>query len=171
MRNIAIFAVFCICGCATRIPKEALELRPDTLERRTLQTRIFDTTDEKTLLSAGASVLQDLGFTIEESESTLGVIVGSKERDATEAGQVVGAVAMAVLFGVRMPTDEVQRIRASLVTKPREEEKTSLRVTFQRVVWNTDGRVSKTESIEDPEIYQEFFDRLSKAVFLEAQTI
>lgn len=171
MRYIVIMLVFILSGCASKIPKDALELRPDTLERRNLQTRVFETTDEKALLSAAAGVLQDLGFTIEESETSLGVIVGTKERSAREAGQEVGAFVVAVLFGVRVSPDELQRIRAALVTKPHTEDKTSLRVTFQRVIWNTDGKVSKTESIEDPEIYQEFFEKLSKAVFLEAQAI
>ena len=159
-----------VSGCENHIPKEALELKQENLQLRQLQTRSFETKEEKKILSSGASVLQDLGFSIDESESPLGVIVGSKDRDAVEAGQVAGAVMMAVLFGVSMPIDQNQKIRASLVTRP-TDKKTNLRVTFQRVVWNTQGQVSRTESIEDPKIYQEFFEKLSKAVFLEAHEI
>ena len=159
-----------VTGCAQQIPKEALQLRQESMQLRQLQTRSFETRNEKKLLSSGAAVLQDLGFAIDESETPLGVIVGSKDRDAVEAGQVAGAVMMAVLFGVSMPIDKNQKIRASLVTRP-TGKKTNLRVTFQRVIWNTQGQVSRTESIEDPKIYQEFFEKLSKAVFLEAHEI
>jgi hypothetical protein len=163
-------ATLLLSGCANHIPKEALELKQESLQLRQLQTRSFETSDERELLSSGASVLQDLGFSIDESESPLGVIVGSKDRDAVETGQVVGAVMVAVLFRVSTPIDKNQKIRASLVTRPLDK-KTNLRVTFQRVVWDTQGQISRTESIEDPKIYQEFFEKLSKAVFLEAHEL
>ena len=95
---------FGLIACQQRIPKEALQLSPESLADRQLQTRLFETNDEAMLLSASAALLQDLGFTLDESETGLGVIVASKDRDATEAGQVVMAVAFALL-GANMPID------------------------------------------------------------------
>ncbi|HIF25510.1 MAG TPA: hypothetical protein EYG18_06170 [Micavibrio sp.] len=159
-----------MAGCNQTIPKSALQLSPESMELRQLQTRSFDTSNEKKLLTAGASVLQDLGYSIDESETALGVIVGSKDRDATEAGQVAAAVLVAALGGGAMAIDKNQKIRASLITN-KTKKGTNLRVTFQRIVWNSYGQVSKTQSIEQPEIYQEFFEKLSKAVFLDAHEI
>jgi len=161
-----------LVGCAPHVPKEALELSPESLRLRQLQTRRFDSGNEKVLLAAGAAVLQDLGFNLDESETELGVIVASKERSAVEPGQVMAAVFMALL-GVPMPIDKYQKIRASLVTRPagEREESTLVRVTFQRIVWDTQGRVTKTEPLDEPVFYQEFFARLSKAVFLEAHEL
>ena len=96
--------------------------------------------------------------------------MGSKDRDATEAGQVAAAVLVAALGGGAMAIDKNQKIRASLITN-KTKKGTNLRVTFQRIVWNSYGQVSKTQSIEQPEIYQEFFEKLSKAVFLDAHEI
>lgn len=162
-----------VAGCQQKIPKEALQLTQESLAQRQAQTRRFDTSDEIMLLSASAAVLQDLGFNLDESETRLGLIVASKDRDATEAGQVIGAIFIAALFGASVPIDKTQKIRASLVTRPFGEsgDKTAVRVTFQRIVWNNQGRVSKTEALTEPEIYQEFFAKLSKSVFLEAHKI
>lgn len=168
-----VVALGMLSGCAQKIPKEALQLSQESLEQRQAQTRRFNTTDAEEILSASAAVLQDLGFNIDESETRLGLIVGSKERDATEAGQVVGAVILAILFGAVVPVDDEQKIRASLITRPYGDgtEWTAVRVTFQRVVWNTEGKVSRSEGLTDPELYQEFFSKLSKSVFLEAHEI
>jgi hypothetical protein len=168
---LCLFSSILVTGCAQTIPKDALQLSAESFELRQLQTRSFDTADEKELLTAGAGVLQDLGFNIDESETSLGVIVGSKNRDATEAGQVAAAILVAALGGGAMPIDKDQKIRASLITRPSGKGKTNLRVTLQRVVWNTQGQISKIQSIEELGIYQEFFNKLSKAVFLEANEI
>jgi hypothetical protein len=159
-------------GCADKVPREALQLSPESLQNRQLETRKFDTRDERALLVAAAGLLQDMGYTIEESETKLGLIVGSKERDATDAGQVTGAVIMALL-GSDVPYDSQQQIRASLVTRPSPSSPshTLLRATFQRLVWNNKGVLWKREPIHDAAIYVEFFDKLSKAVFLEAHSL
>lgn len=175
MRKIIVpaLALFVLAGCQQTIPKEVLQLSATSLEDRQLQTRRFDTNNEEQLLASSAAVLQDLGFSLDESETKLGLIVGSKQRDATEAGQVAGAIVMAALFGVAMPVDSEQKIRISIATKALNEENTqhSVRVTFQRVVWNTQGKVSRSEMLKEAELYQQFFEKLSKSVFLEAHSI
>jgi len=177
LRSIAglLIAGVLIAGCQQGIPKEALQLTPQTLSDRQMQTRKFETRDEKLLLQASAGLLQDTGFNIDESETSLGVIVGSKDRDAMETGQVVMAVILAGLFGVYTPIDDEQKIRASIVTRGYGDEDTpsytSVRVTFQRIVWDTQGKINKVQRLNEPKMYQEFFDRLSKAVFLEARGI
>ncbi|MHC4631879.1 MAG: hypothetical protein ACYS9C_11505 [Planctomycetota bacterium] len=159
-------------GCGG-IPKDALSMNPATLEDRRLQTRLFDTSDEEKILSASAGVLQDLGFNLDESETDLGLIVASKDRDATEAGQVILASILAGMSGEPAIYDTKQKIRVSIISSHAGEnvERISVRVTFQRIVWDNYGRTSRLERLNDPEMYQGFFEKLSKAVFLEAHGI
>jgi hypothetical protein len=156
-------------GCVQGIPPEALALRPQALQLRQLQSRRFSTGDEKLILASCVALLQDLEFTLEETSSDLGLVVASKDRSAIETGQVVGSLIIAILGGKSQPTDKEQRFRASVVTRLSEDKKSvGVRVTFQRIVWNTANQVSKNEALENPEFYQAFFEKLSKAVFLEA---
>ena len=171
-----------LAGCQQGIPKDALQLSTESLEQRQLQTRRFDTDDEVLLLSAAAGLLQDLGFNLDESETRLGVLVASKDRDATEVGQVAAAIVVGAVLALlgghpgNMAIDEKQKLRASVITRPIRNDNgdvthTILRVTFQRIVWNTQGNISRIEGLKEPEMYQQFFDKLSKAVFLEAHSI
>lgn len=173
-RFISLFclSILLMTGCQT-LPKDALSLSPESLAQRQMQTRKYETKDEAKILAACAGLLQDMGFNIDESETKLGLISASKMRSAVSAGQQVAAVLVALLGGGVMPTDKEQKMRASIVTKPAGEhgEYIAVRVTFQRIVWNTQGQVTKSESLVDPQIYQEFFDKLSKSIFLEAQAI
>lgn len=195
-----IICSFCILttlvGCAAQIPPEALQFQPDTLANRQLQSRKYDIKSERDLLTASNNVLQDMGFNLDESNMQLGVIVASKNRDATDGGQVAGAILLAALFRVQASYDKNQKIRASLVTKPAStnnpiqvnvatqtgkqikfnqpvevENAHIVRITFQRLVWDQRGILTKIEGINDPEIYKEFFDKLSKSIFLQAQNV
>lgn len=153
------------------------------------QTRYFETADEIELLSASAAVLQDLGFQVSESVHQLGYLRATKERSARERGQSVKRILVLVftMGGYLMPIDLHQKIEASMVTRPVNEDATrhEVRIQFYRIVWKGDGQVSsgmgqshyippgeqKMEMIRDPLIYQQFFAKLSKAVFLEPHKI
>jgi hypothetical protein len=167
-----ILSVLVLTGC-TSIPKDAFQLSATSLEERQLQSRKFSTLDDKLLLSSGASVLQDLGYVIDESNVSLGVLTASKTAEAENTGQIIGAVMIALLTGSVMPTDDEQKIRICLVLQESLEDSSSsvARITIQRIIWDTQGRIARVESIKAPELYQAFFDKLSKATFLEANQI
>lgn len=170
---VGLLLLAVLAGCDGSLPQRALELPPQSLEQRRLQTRRFDGISETALLAACAGVLQDLGFNLDESESDLGLLVASKERTASIAGQRTFAVLLDLLMDVEIDVDAEQRIRASLVSTPAAGASDShlVRVTFQRIVWTTENEISRREVLGDPELYQRFFERLSKSVFLEANSI
>lgn len=180
-------------GCVAPTPVETFfQLPPESARHKAAQTRLFETPNETELLSASAAVLQDLGFQVVESEREIGYLRAVKERSAREYGQeilrwIVAAVSsVGVIGGANtiyvMPVDLQQQIDAVLVTRPVDpsDPRHEVRVVFYRLVWKSDGQSGdstippgqqRMEMIRSPEIYQQFFARLSKAVFLEAQRI
>ena len=130
-----------IAGCQT-VPKYEEFFQLVSLEERSIQTRIYQTDDEIKILSACTDLLLDNGFRIKEVESRLGWIDASKIKHI----QYVG------LF----------RAQASVVTRHIRGRSGAIAV---RVIFHHQGKV------EDPAIYQEFFLKLSQAIFLEAQQI
>jgi hypothetical protein len=164
-------------NCAPPVPRASQLLGSEGMGQRLLQSRQFDT-DEQTLLSACTMLLQDLGFMIEESEPAYGLIFCSKHRDATRTEQMIGAFALAMLSGVMPSVDRDQWIRASVVTRPIAADaadpakcRTTVRVSFQRLVRNQRGLVSRQESLVEPQMYREFFEKLSRSLFLEAHEL
>lgn len=179
--NIATLSlVTLLIGCQSGPPKDVLKTPENALQMRSLQCRGYDTRDEKKILSASAAALQDMGFTLEDSETKLGLVVAVKDADATNKAQValaattmvLGALSGSVSTASYGDLDDVQKVRASLVTMPGSKNKdTVIRITFQRVVWNKNKQITRMETLEDPKLYQGFFDRLSKSVFLEEHQI
>ena len=163
-----VWMPFLCFGCRASTAKDALTLRQQSLEWRERTTRRFATTDEGRILAAVAGVVQDLGFTLENSESDLGLVVASEDRSAVRASQVAGKVFVMLLFRRNMAIDKNQHVRASIVTRPVRGE-VAVRATFQRIVYDDHGMIARLEAVEDPRVYQQFFDQLSQAVFLEAQ--
>ena len=172
-------------GCAQPTqPAELFQLTPESNANRAMQTRFFDTENDRELLSASAAALQDLGFQVEESVREVGFLRAAKERSAREYGQYRNRffIWLLSLGHVVIPIDLHQKIAASLVTRPLNEARSrqEVRIIFYRAVWKGDGQADrnyippgeqKMEMIRDPEMYQQFFAKLSKAVFLEPHSI
>jgi len=134
---------------------------------REAQTRTVSAPDEETALANITQSLQDLGFAVSESSADLGIVTGNKKRDAEENGAVAAQIALTVAFAVLgaayQPTwDKVQDIHVTAVVAPtRSPADYSIRVSFDRYMTNNRGEQWRTELIQDPAIYQEFFDKLS----------
>lgn len=175
----AILFLLCFLTACASLPKGFLKPSEGYLQKRQTQMRQYDTKDEKKIISSVAGVLQDLGFTLSESETQVGLVSAFKNADATNPAQITGAVMLdivSILFGsytnATAGCDKTQQVKASVVVKPSlDGSKTVVRVTFQRIVWNMSNQISRLETIKEAQIYQKFFDSLSKAIFLEAQQI
>lgn len=174
---LLLAAIMLAGGCATPIPEDALRLPESTLEIRAMQTRMFEAPAESDILIATIAVLQDMEFNIDRIEKPLGVISASKVSDADDSGEKTGLFFLDLLCAAgggggcdNMSTaKDEQRINLTMVVLPSLERsgEYAVRVTLQRVIFDKEDRVKILETITVPEIYQEVFDNLRQALFIE----
>ncbi len=165
-------------GCAS-FPKHMLEMSPAMMENRERQTRRYDTGDEGRMLSACAALLQDTGFTVEESDASVGLITASKTREASVETKEASKLAAFMLLGLALGDPSLLfapmarttdlTVHAVVTTQPIAGNRVAVRVLFRRTLLNSEQQVNAIEMQTEPELYQEFFSGLSKAVFLEEQ--
>ena len=76
----AALVAIALSGCATQTTgQRALDIGDETqLQRRSYQSRVFDTGDRDKVLRATITTLQDLGFVIDRADAMLGVVSGTK---------------------------------------------------------------------------------------------
>lgn len=137
-----------LAGCAPTAEQQAAALTPSGSARsaRAQQSRRFDTSDKALMLRASIATLQDLGFTIDESQAAFGIIVGSK---------IAGG-----------------RVRAEIVLSPVERQQAIIaRVTFQEIVPSPGAMLARGQQLDDAALYRGFFEKLAQSVFLTAHEI
>lgn len=69
--------LFFLSGCATT-QERLLDSDSSQVQLRSIQTRTFDTTDKEKTLRTIMATLQDLGFVIDQADSMLGTVTGTK---------------------------------------------------------------------------------------------
>ena len=75
---IAMMAAALHVSCAPTTER-VLDADDETqLQKRSYESRIFDTSDKEKVLRATISTLQDLGFVIDRADLTLGTVSGTK---------------------------------------------------------------------------------------------
>jgi hypothetical protein len=147
-RAALVVSLLATCGCAPTAEQQAAAFTPNaaTLEARAEQSRRFDTTDRKLMLQSALGALQDMGFSIEESQAQSGVIVASKLANG--------------------------RIRAEVVIRPAADRASIIvRATFQEISPAPGAMLAHGATLRDPLLYQGFFDRMSQSAFLTANGI
>ena len=62
-----------------------------------------------------------------------------------------------------------QALMLTMVVLPSLERQSeyAVRVTLQRIIYDKEGRVKVLQRVAKPEIYQEIFDKLRSALFIE----
>ena len=184
-KRIVVLALIAgaLAACQT-LPEDAFRLNESALELREIQSRTFEDISEVEILSASSAVLQDLGYAIDEVEKELGVLSASKRASAESEAEIIGKIALDVadcLLTLMLSCEgdsyasakDVQDIRMTIVVLPdlEKEQTHRVRLTMQRVVWMKSGDMYEQETIVDPAVYQAFFDKLSKSVFLEKEGV
>lgn len=131
-----IAATVILSGCKDQMNEQILSSNESQVQKRSYQSRSFDTTDKTKTLRTTLSTLQDLGFVIEKADETLGSVTGSKF--------------------VRNET-----LRMSVMVRPKGEKQLIVRANAQY----------RSAMLEDPMAYQDFFNALSKSMFLTAHEV
>jgi len=175
---LPLLAVVLLNGCATtRIPEDALRLPESTLEVRAIQTRTFSAPSENAILAAAIATLQDMEYNIDRIEKPLGVITASKVTDADSASQKTGLFILDMLCVMSMSggcdsmskANDEHHITITMVVLPslaRSDEFVT-RITIQGVLYDKAARILLLERIDDAATYQQIFDNLRKAIYIQ----
>jgi len=107
--------VFILGGCAST-NEHVLDMGDETqLQKRSYQSRVFETSDKERVLRAVISTLQDLGFVIDRADLVLGSVSGTK----LEGNQIKITVSVRPKGNDRMTV----RANAQFNVKPIEDPK------------------------------------------------
>ncbi len=178
LKIFIVCIVLFLTGC-TGVPKNVMKLSENHMAEKQIQSRKYETNNEKKVMAAVVGVMQDIGFILDKNNTELGFVSVSKKTDATRGGQVAGALALDILsaLGGRKGDqlgniDDVQKVNATVVVKSAiDKSGIIVRITYQRMVWNKKGELSRVETLKDEEMYKLFFEKLSKSIFLEEHQI
>jgi hypothetical protein len=75
-RGVAVMLLM-VCACAPPT-RQVLETQESEVRLRSIQSRIFETTDTNKTLRAVIAALQDLGFVVDKANASLGVVSATK---------------------------------------------------------------------------------------------
>jgi hypothetical protein len=136
---MAVLLCLVVTGCAGTTPE--VTGSGSQLAARQIQTRDYDTLDKQLTMRSVLATMQDLGFTIDNADLTLGTITGTR-----------------IYY-----EDDYENFTMRMTVTVREKED-------NRVSVRANARLDD-KAISDPRTYQDFFAALDKAMFLTLQKI
>ena len=72
------FSLVLLSACQTTSMNQVMESSASQVQLRQMETRAFDTTDQRKTLRTVIATLQDLGFVIDKADDELGTVSGTK---------------------------------------------------------------------------------------------
>lgn len=151
-------------GCA---PKGSSDIPVTQLQMREIQTRNFDTDDTKLVMKSMMNVLQDDGYILKNVVLDLGLLSAERNIDTENTG-VALLQTLLVGQGARWEKHQVMEASANVSSFG---EKTRVRMTFQTKTIDNFNCPKNVTTVTDMKTYQEFFDKVSKSIFLQSEEI
>lgn len=137
---------------------------------RSIQTRVFDTTDRTKILRVAVATMQDLFFDIDVLDEELGIVSGKKWFNHNSAWadhptyylyETDELLVFNTNFRSWGPFNFRKDLtRMTITVRPKEKTRLLVRASVQHNI----------RAVEDPETYQKFFKILSQSLFLAAET-
>ena len=133
---MSVFAlIITIGGCQLDSRQQVLLVDKSQVALRSVQSRVFDTSDRVLTLRTIIATLQDLGFTVDKVDQEIGIV------SATKAGDYL--------------------MKMTISTRQRGYDQTAVRASIQH----------NLKAISDAAPYQQFFNSLEQAMFLETNKV
>jgi hypothetical protein len=140
-KNLLLLTTLLVFTGCATTHDRLLDMDTSQVQLRGIQSRAFDTTDKEKTMRAIIATLQDLGFMLDRADYTLGVVAASKAR--ADVMQAPGS------------------LRITVTVRPRGEKQLLVRANAEY----------QLQPVTDPKPYQNFFNSLGKAMFLEAHQV
>ena len=165
--SLAIVVALLAPGCASTTPRPLVA----PMGAREAQTRYLENVTAAAAMKAAIDMLQDGDFSIDRTDSALGLVIGTRSisRSPTGGEKALKWVSIGFTYGLAalLPwtKSEMVQVEASVNVTPIGGG-SRVRVTFQRRVLDNHGRVKKIEMLNDPTMYRDLFDQLARSLFV-----
>ncbi|NIQ01295.1 MAG: hypothetical protein GWM98_13540 [Nitrospinaceae bacterium] len=137
---------------------------------RSLQSRVYDTSDKQKIMKAAIATMQDMFFDIDVLDEDLGVISGRKWFNAKNAWAdnptyyLYKTDNLIIFNRTHFRTygpfeHRTDLVRLTITVRPKEKTRSLVRASLQYDL----------RAVEELEIYQIFYKQLSNSLFLSAQ--
>lgn len=160
--TLSLFVV--LCGCSIH---QSADVPFTQLQVREIQSREFDTSDTKLVMKSMMNVLQDEGFIVKNAVAELGLLSAEKNIDVENTGT---KILLCALQGSNARWSKQEILEAS-ANVSEYGSKTRVRMNFQTKTMDNYGCPKDIKSINDPKFYQDFFNKVSKGIFIQEQNI
>jgi len=132
----------------------------------TIRTEVRDLSVENTqpIVAAATEILRNMGYEIDRSASDDDTIIAWKTEDIAPAGRGNPELVLAFLGNGPIAIAKERKVRVSFTAaaRPTPGEGVIAGIAFQRITWDTAGDIMQVVPIDDLELYNGFFTRLSQ---------
>jgi hypothetical protein len=145
------------------------------LQLREMQTRSYTSRSPVEAMRAVINALQDEGFIVKNADKDLGFLQATRESDLDPNQQ--GPSFFTMFRGPGFDGVENQpRWDKALVVECSgnvavNENKTQVRLIFQRKILDNIGGIRSVEQILEPDFYQMIFAKVDKSLFIQGQKL